>query len=133
MPLSPASTALLALGRLVVCPTSLVPHRGGRKDYPPRKAEYSHRPRSRVVLPLGACEYLGDIVITKASAKPERARFGSVPPGGRRLQHFVQANTQGGIDDVLEWFAKFGRAFLRFGRDIRIERQGSSHLVIMMF
>jgi len=86
-----------------------------------------------VVFSLGAREQLSDIIVTKALPEPERARFGSVGSGGGRLQDFIQTNTQGGVDDVFEWFAKLGRAFLRLGSDIGIERQGSSHLSIMMF
>jgi len=46
--------------------------------------------------------------------------------------NLVEANPQRRIDDLFEGFAQFRRALLRFDSHIGIERQGGSHLEIMM-
>jgi hypothetical protein len=48
------------------------------------------------------------------------------------LQHGVEPDAEGGIDDLLERFPEAGRALPGFGRHIGIERQGGSHAGIMM-
>ena len=86
-----------------------------------------------MIFPFGACEQLGDVVVTESPAQSHRPRFGAVRPGRRRIQDRIEADPQGGIDNLLERLAKLLRSPFRFSGYIRIERQRGSHSGIMMF
>jgi len=85
-----------------------------------------------MVFSLSSGKQFADIIIAKALSKSERACLGPISSGTGRLQDFIQAHAQGGVNDLLEGLVKLGGAFFRFARDIWVERQGSSHPVIMM-
>ena len=84
-----------------------------------------------MIFSLRAREEFADVVVTEALAQSERPRFRAIWLGGRRREDFIKANTQRGVDYFFERFAQLGRAFPRFGGNVRIERQCGSHAGIM--
>lgn len=85
-----------------------------------------------MILPFGAGQQLGDVVVAEAPPQTQRARPGLIGFGGRRLQDLVESEAERGVDDFFERFAQFGRAFPGFGGHIRVERQSGPHAGIMM-
>jgi hypothetical protein len=85
-----------------------------------------------VVFAFSAGEQFGDIIVAEARTEAERARFSAVWFGGGRIKDLIEAEAESGINNFFERFAEFSGTLLRFGCDIRIERQGGSHIGIMM-
>jgi hypothetical protein len=85
-----------------------------------------------VILSFAVDQQLGDVVVAESIAQAQGARHGAVGLRWGGLQHGVESDAKGGVDDFFERFPEAGRALPGLGRHIGIERQGGSHTGIMM-
>lgn len=82
---------------------------------------------------LGAREEFADVVIGESRAETEGASLRAVSHRGWRSENAVEPHSERGVDHFLKGLPQLGSAFSRLHRDIGIQRQGGSHLSIMMF
>gem|GEM_PF-6211776 len=85
-----------------------------------------------MVLPFGRGDQFGDVVVAETPSESQGARLRTIRFRSGRDENFVQSYAKGGVDHLLEGFPQSGSTFLGFGRNIGIERQGGSHVSIMM-
>jgi hypothetical protein len=85
-----------------------------------------------VLLPFTQREQFRDIVIGRAGSKSERTPLGMVGFCLRLLQQFIQANAQGLVNHLFEWFAELSCAAFCFCSYVRVQSQCCSHANVIM-